>query len=620
MSDLTKFSEGASILQQVDVSDIFTNLAMGIAEAQQKLDDNSIAQAIKLAETKIDGESLLSLGFAPVFYAFQYADISASINLRMGLKEAMEFGFGIDVQLSNQKGYTTFNRTFLSSKSYSETEEEYKSVRQLNFRAKEKKAIKINNKFVSLSDSFDAKSRVENFKQKIISEAGVHQVYDEVQSRTLSENKSRGVHVWMDGGFLRIDEGLHFNKTGVGLLKIGDIEDEGELDVNGTDVAAGNFTLGGDLVTALTAAKAANTGTSPNLGTVYGLSKFGDLYVYDADASPDPTFVPISSKFYFKFNSDEITYETNLKYDTSESNVTFTLPSGTVTNQNYLEHKLIHKVLRLIRNHDSDASIKITGMTDPKAGDNPKNKSLAKRRAERLRDHIFGTTAPVNVEIGAVTNTEGPSNLSLRHASIELDADYIIFIGGKVKKEATPVKSSTLPNKFVYADDTTGTGGAFTKLDVKYGATKLLATNTSYSTLLNTAKTQLTNHSHEFISTDLYHSLDDEAIVKLHLLTNAAEETTIEENSESDTNGSENQSSYLWAKTQSESAATSESTNNSNQSSSFAFNASVDFRMSKQFEMSMEGNSAMSARLVALPAPDGFRAFLETKYGPGTEG
>jgi hypothetical protein len=70
MSDLTKFSDGAAILQQVDVSDIFKNLAMGIAEAQQKLDDNSVAQTIRLAQTQINGVSLLSMGFVFVFYVF----------------------------------------------------------------------------------------------------------------------------------------------------------------------------------------------------------------------------------------------------------------------------------------------------------------------------------------------------------------------------------------------------------------------------------------------------------------------------------------------------------------------------------------------------------------------
>ncbi|WP_430406050.1 hypothetical protein [Fluviicola sp.] len=138
MSDLTKFSEGASILQQVDVSDIFKNLALGIAEAQQKLDDNSIAQAVKMGETLVAGESLLDLGFVPVFYSFQYADISASIYLKMALKESLEFGFGLDLQIAKNKGYTEDTHSFLSEDNYSETTEEYKASRQISFRAKEK--------------------------------------------------------------------------------------------------------------------------------------------------------------------------------------------------------------------------------------------------------------------------------------------------------------------------------------------------------------------------------------------------------------------------------------------------------------------------------------------------
>ena len=613
MSDLTNFSEGASILQQVDVSDIFTNLAMGIAEAQQKLDDNSIAQAIKLAETNIDGESLLSLGFAPVFYAFQYADISASISLRMGLKEALEFGFGIDVQLSNQKGYTTANRTFLSSNSYSETSEEYKSVRQLNFRAKEKKAIKINNKFVSQSDSLQAKSRLENFKHKIKTEASVDQVYEEIQSRTLTENKSVGVDVWMDGGFLRVEEGLHFSKDGVGVLKIGSYHDDYEdIDLNGSTPSGGDFLLDADLLTSLPVARTANG------GTVYGLSKTGVLYQYDGSV-----FKPISSKFYFAYNSDEITYNKDLKLPAETSvldyNAPYEAPTTAVDNQNYPEHKLIHKVLRLIQSHDSDVSITITGMTDPKGGNNPSNRSLAKRRAEKLCNHIFGSSAPVNVTIGAVTNSAGASNLLQRHASIELNSDYIIFIDGAVKKEATPVKTSTGPNKFVYADDKgVSANSTFTVLDVMYGSTHLGASSTTFSTIWDSVQQVLETHSHEATSETLHYSLDDEAIVKLHLLSNASEEISIEENSESETEGSENQSSYLWAKTKKESAAESESSSNSTQSKSFAFGANVDFRMSRQFEMSMEGNSAMSARLVSLPAPENFLNYLNTKYGSQT--
>ena len=618
MSDLTNFSEGASILQQVDVSDIFTNLAMGIAEAQQKLDDNSIAQAIKLAETNIDGESLLALGFAPVFYAFQYADISASINLRMGLKEALEFGFGIDAQLSNQKGYTTANRTFLSSNSYSETTEEYKSVRQLNFRAKEKKAIKINGKFISQSESSVSKSRLEDFKQRIKTDASVDQVYEEVESKTLTENKSVGVDVWMDGGFLRVEEGLHFNKLGVGVFKIKNFATATTIDVDGGTGSSVGFSMPGNFEDTSLASTLSAAGTG---ATLYALTKEGDLH-----AKFGSDWVKLSSKFYFKYNSDEITIGQNLKTGPNDaSNLTYSYPGAIVDNdnQNHDQHPLIHKVLRLIKNHDSDVSITITGMTDPKGGDNPKNKSLAKRRAEKLRDHIFGSTAPVNVEIDTITNTAGASDLLKRHATIKLNADYLIFINGDVSESATPAKTSTGANKFIYADRTTSTAtpleSTFTVLDVMYGTTTLQASSEAFSEIWESVQEDLQTHSHEAISNMFYYSLDDEAIVKLHLLSNKSEEISIAENSESDSNGSENQSSYLWAKTKNESTASSDSSSNSNQNSSFAFSASVDFRMSRQFEMSMEGNSSMSARLISLPAPDAFRAFLERKYA-ATEG
>lgn len=611
MSDLTKFSEGASILQQVDVSDIFTNLAMGIAEAQQKLDDNSIAQAIKLAETNIDGESLLSLGFAPVFYAFQYADISASISLRMGLKEALEFGFGIDVQLSNQKGYSASNRDFLSSNSYSETSEEYKSVRQLNFRAKEKKAIKINNKFVSQSEFLDSKSRLEDFKHKIKTEASVDQVYEEIQSRKLTENNSLGVDVWMDGGFVRIEKGLHFGTNGVGILKIKDFYTATSIDVDG------GTPNGFALATAFSSTFLEDAVTGSGGATVYAITKTGNLY-----AKYGSNWVEVSSNLYFGYNSDEITYGKNLKDGPNDSaDLLYTYPGPIVANpnQNHDQHPLIHRVLRLIQSHDSDASITITGMTDPKGGNNPKNRSLAKRRAEKLCGHIFGSSAPVNVGIGAVTNAAGASDLLLRQATIELNADYMIFIDGNTTKDAAPEKTSSGPNKFIYADDKgISPTSTFITLDVQYGDISLVSTNASFSTILSEAQALMSNHSHEETAEELHYSLDNEAIVKLHLLSNAAEEISIEENSESGSEGSENQSSYLWAKTKKESAASSESSSNSTQSKSFAFGANVDFRMSRQFEMSMEGNSAMSARLVSLPAPENFLNYLNTKYGSQT--
>ncbi len=606
MSDLTKFSEGASILQQVDVSDIFKNLALGIAEAQQKLDDNSIAQAIKLAETQINGVSLLELGFAPVFYAFQYADISASINLKMALKEALEFGFGLDLQIAKNKGYSEDTHNFLSEDSYSETTEEYKASRQMNFRANEKNSVKINNKFVKQSEALEAKSRIEKFKHDIITQASVEQVYEDIQSKKLTNNNSRGVDIWIDNGFIRLEESLHYKKDAVGILKIGSYSSPTAIDVNGTD-PDGSFTIATDLITTLDAADVA---TVLGSGQLYGVSKDGKVYQFVSSA-----WTPILSTIYFPYNSDEVTMTKDLKTGPNDNSVAG-YPPGVVANKNHSDHGLVHKVLRLIHNYDPESTITITGMTDPKGGNNPKNQSLAKRRAENLKSYIFGSTAPVNVKIDSVTNDPGNSNLEQRYAAIELDSDYLIFIDGNVTEDATPVKSSTGPNKFVYADVKT-TENPFYKLDAKYGTAVLFYNeDEAFSEVVEHVSSKIESHSYEFKDGQHYF-LEDESIVKFTLLTNLTEEISIEHDDENSSSGTEVSNSFLTSKTKNEKSVLNDLVSNRSQDSSFALGASVDFRMSRQFEMSMEGNAAMSARLVAVPAPQDFVGFLRTVYVSG---
>lgn len=574
---------------------------MGIAEAQQKLDDNSIAQAIKLAQTQINGVSLLELGFAPVFYAFQYADISASINLKMALKEELEFGFGLDLEISNKKGYSEDTHNFLSQDNYSETTEEYKTSRQLSFRAKEKKAVKINNKLVKQNEELKSKSRIEKFKQDIIDKASVEQVYDEIHSRKLTSNQSRGVDVWMDGGYLRIEPALHYTATGVGVLRIQDITAGGTIDVDGGG-ATTSFPLAGTLNASLTSAKTVSG------GQVYGLSKEGKLHFYNGS-----TWDEISSTIYFAFNSDEITYNKELKRTQDPSPLTHSFTGGgTYTNKNHTKHLLIHQILRLVQNCNPDAGIVITGMTDPKGGDNPANKSLAKRRAEKVRDHIFGDNGLVDVEIDAVTNEAGGSDLLKRYASIKLDSDYIIFVDGSVNKNATPAKTASTANKFIYADDNSVSD--FNALNVQYGSTALSVTNSDFDQVFSGAVTQASNHSYEISAQELHYLLDDEAIVKFYMFTNQSEEIAVDYNEESSSEGTENSNSFFSGKTKNEQSILNDSTSKKSQDNSFALGASVDFRMSRQFEMSMEGNASMSARLVSVPAPQGFVVFLQNVF------
>ena len=101
MTEIEKFNSGANILQQVDVTNIITALALGIAEAQEKLDDNSLKQLGRLTELEVGGKSLLELGFQPAFYAFEHADISASINLKMALKTSLDLSLSIAAEYKN---------------------------------------------------------------------------------------------------------------------------------------------------------------------------------------------------------------------------------------------------------------------------------------------------------------------------------------------------------------------------------------------------------------------------------------------------------------------------------------------------------------------------------------
>ena len=144
MANIDNFEQGAGILQQVDVSDIFTSLAMGIAEAQQKLDDNSVAQLVKLSEQEIAGKSLLELGFLPAFYNFTYADISTSINLKMAVKTSFALDIALSAAYDSNKQGTNDIRNTEKEKDFNSEKKDFKSSRKFTIKSDSKKAVVIN--------------------------------------------------------------------------------------------------------------------------------------------------------------------------------------------------------------------------------------------------------------------------------------------------------------------------------------------------------------------------------------------------------------------------------------------------------------------------------------------
>lgn len=170
------FANGANILQQVDVSQIFKSLAMGIAEAQQELDDNSISQLERLSETELAGKSLLELGFVPAFYSFTYADISASIHLRMAEKTSFSLGFEASFEYdSNSSASGNFSELNKELQFKSE-QGEFKSNRAFSIKSSSKQQFKINNQYYKLDETEDVVSRHAKMQKELREDAKIDRV------------------------------------------------------------------------------------------------------------------------------------------------------------------------------------------------------------------------------------------------------------------------------------------------------------------------------------------------------------------------------------------------------------------------------------------------------------
>ena len=87
------------ILAEASVADFIKSMGLSIAEAQKALDINSLNQIGAYAEKRdgLNGQSLLQLGLSPPFYHYQHADLSVSMHLTMRVGKASAFGIGASV-------------------------------------------------------------------------------------------------------------------------------------------------------------------------------------------------------------------------------------------------------------------------------------------------------------------------------------------------------------------------------------------------------------------------------------------------------------------------------------------------------------------------------------------
>lgn len=594
-NDLEKFSQGATILQQVDVSDIFTSLALGIAEAQEKLDDNSIKQAKKLAETTYGdtNTSLLKLGFVPTFYAFTHADISASLNLKMALKESFDLEVKLSIDIAREKNYQQEELEFIEKNAYKNKTKTYKGSKEVVCKASEKNSITIENESYSLDHSKGAVSMVEKFKNDVNTNTSVDEVQHEVTSGKIEKNESYGFDVWKEQGYLVVQEAIHHGlvaASSVGILQINNYPNTAEaVNIKNATTVPGTTAKTFDLVTGLTTSLA--DAQAKNDGTVYGLSKDGKLYINTPSSIKDSTlyFLHDNQKdIADKRRGAEVIYDTDLEESTS--------PKRNLK----LEHKIIHQALRFLHQNHKDVKITITGYTDT-TGSDKYNEALGFRRAEAVKQHIFGDDA-ANIEIVSKGEADsGPNSVikvENRKVTITLDADYLLFIGGEIKNGEAEVPSGSL-NEFVFLNSYNANS-----LNFQY-AGESYAKDGDYTAI----KTYLNSKTNKFYFEEKEsksYLLDQEATFKFYLFSETKSELTDNLDKSTEREKTKTKDTFVTKDSGKSSKSSSSKDKDTQGTNTTAMSASIDLRMSKQFEMSMEGNSSMSARLVAVPPPSAF--------------
>lgn len=528
------FANGANILQQVDVSQIFKSLAMGIAEAQQELDDNSISQLQRLSETELAGKSLLELGFVPAFYSFTYADISASIHLRMAEKTSFELGvkanFDYESSSASESDFSDLSKEhqFFSEK------EEYKSNRKFSMKSSSTSSIKVNDQYYSFDQQEGCISKIEKMHDQL-----------------LQDDKIERVNIQRSNEYTTVYKTLDTYT----ILRL----------ANYTTGVTGGVTVSTDFQTTF------NTAPTTAIGF------FGDQLYRSGVPS-------VTLQLFFDFDKEEI----NFGYDQT------VLPA--VANKD-----VIFEALATILRMDPTLKIMIDGYTDG-SGEDIYNENLSKRRCSSMRKWFHCRGVPLNQldmkgHGETLAPTEDPDE-DYRKVKITLlgGRGYIFFI-----TDLSGVSPTTTSSVNYFIESTTS------ELIITNEGAEDFEASSSYTTLDDFKSTHNLEYFHVEEREDVLYLLNKST--EITFMTYSANSESIEIVAEE---GSEEEIRVYNSENSMERIKNIATKNNSDRR--FAAGASVDIRIARQFEMSIEGSASMSARMVAVPPPAQFLTHIEATF------
>jgi outer membrane protein OmpA-like peptidoglycan-associated protein len=616
-----KAQDIAGVLQQVDVSEIFTNLALGIAKAQEALDDNSIKQLIRLSEQEVAGKSLLELGFVPAFYQFDYADVSANISIQMRLSESSSLALQARFDFAKQLGYSKENVDMLDESQSETYRDEFKSSRDFLMKANEEKSIKVKTQTFSMNQEEGAVTKVRNFREKINEVEGVHRAQYTATAESLATSSSTDAIFLNADGYITIYVPPVSATDDRGILKMSDYVTSGftSVDVNDGSTAPAAFTVQTDFSTVLASAK-----TAMGSGTVIGFNESG--------VTTFPTATPVTKpmEVYFWWNEKfvDMGYD-GREFKTSAANPTF--------NNNTTNIELHLDILGKIMKLDSSIRVRITGHADSTTGTGPDNtafnEKLGMDRADAVKKYLMGMGAKENqfeltTKGEQLDNAENPNDsqitrrVKFRKATVEIISapDYIYFKGSPFDAgDATPAAPDTKGNGFIWRQAAQPTAPtltpSFTFLGESINLAAIQTTNDVVS-VANKATLDTKKFDYEVVR-DRAYLLHETSTLHFTALSTELEEIEMQEASSSSTTQSESESTYFIDETINKKSKMKRDSEKIKNPGSIAFGANIDVRTARSMEVSMQGNSSMSARLRSVPPPDVFIEFIRSSFGGG---
>jgi outer membrane protein OmpA-like peptidoglycan-associated protein len=607
---IKRLESATESLSKLDISGLVTSMALGIAEAQKQLDDNSIAQTLILAnpDLGLNGVSLLELGFVPSFYQFQYVDLSANMSLKVSSSFETEVSLSIAISNSGDRSKIK-NKEIIKSGEDSEYRREYEGSNSLvvkhsadtNFQVGESQ------KLVKMDKSKGAYTRKHKMAESIREVAEVDRVTFDTFAANESVVNGSAAHVVVSylEGTLTFAIPPKEDLDNLAIFKVGEHD---STTVGKVALPSDPFTVG-----------ASEDATLITIATAVGSS--GAVQVWSGDHYKDivspygPTDIAESEiRIHFDFDSP--------KFD-----------SGLVVDgyDNQVNLSTVEILARILKN-DSAATVEVVGHTD-KVGSVSYNERLSRQRAQAVIAEMISPKYGVNraqlVEKGAGETEASGSESKVatnnvdRYVSVRFvnsDSYYILEQGDLIADETNAVivtPNSSGLNDYILRHQDTAAGTYDVDATVTNGDGAAVSLSGSVTVIDVTQIQALTGYSDLVaagyegieIRNNKCYLLNEKTKFRYTALSKSKEKIDIKvagsESSESESSTVENEE-YAIGESQSTNSYSRKDAKELKSDSVWQLDASLDARVASRFSFSIEGNSSMSARLVALPAPAAF--------------